>query len=48
MLDHGRMIDDRVWKELIEQVDLNGDGEISYPEFQKMMEQLLGKATSEN
>jgi hypothetical protein len=43
MLDHGRMIDERVWKELIHEVDLNGDGEISFAEFQKMMEQLIGK-----
>jgi hypothetical protein len=43
MLDHGRMIDERVWKELIQSVDLNGDGEISFAEFQKMMEQLIGK-----
>lgn len=46
MLDHGRMIDERVWKELIQSVDLNGDGEISFAEFQKMMEQLMGKVES--
>ena len=28
---------------MISEVDINGDGEISYAEFEKMMEQLLGK-----
>ncbi len=30
-------ITDDVWKDLIMEVDLNGDGEISFKEFQKMM-----------
>ena len=42
ILDQGRMIDDKVWKQMIADVDLNGDGEISYNEFEKMMEQMLG------
>lgn len=45
MLDHGRMIDERVWKELIQSVDLNGDGEISFTEFQKMMKQIITNVT---
>ncbi len=47
LLDQGRKIDDNVWKQMIEEVDINGDGEISYSEFEKMMEQLIGKATSQ-
>jgi hypothetical protein len=28
---------------MIKEVDVNGDGEISYPEFEKMLEALIGK-----
>jgi Ca2+-binding EF-hand superfamily protein len=31
-----------VWKQMIKEVDINGDGEISYAEFEKMMEGLIG------
>lgn len=44
LLDQGRMIDDKVWRNMIKDVDLNGDGEISYPEFEKMMEDLITKS----
>lgn len=37
------MIDDSVWKKMIKDIDLNGDGEISYSEFEKMMEELIVK-----
>ena len=30
-----------VWKEIIGQVDGNGDGEISFKEFEEMMRELL-------
>jgi len=30
-------ITDQVWADLVGEVDLNGDGEISFKEFQKMM-----------
>lgn len=33
---NSNMTDD-VWNELIKEVDLNGDGEVSFKEFQKMM-----------
>lgn len=41
MLDHGKKFDEQVWKQVISEVDLNGDGEISYQEFERMMEKLL-------
>ena len=46
LLDQGKKIDDNVWKQMIDEVDINGDGEISYSEFEKMMDQLIGKATN--
>ena len=42
VLDHGKQINEKVWNEIIKEVDINGDGEISYVEFEKMMEQLIG------
>ena len=30
ILDQGKKIEDRVWKQMIQEVDINGDGEISY------------------
>jgi Ca2+-binding EF-hand superfamily protein len=42
-LDAGRKIDEHVWADMISAVDLNGDGEISYAEFERMMEDLIGK-----
>ena len=44
LLDQGHMIEDTVWVQMIKDIDLNGDGEISYPEFEKMMEDLIGKS----
>lgn len=41
MLDHGKKFDDKIWQKVINEVDLNGDGEISYQEFERMMEQML-------
>ena len=41
MLGKGKQLDEKVWAELIREVDINGDGEVSYKEFKKMMQQLL-------
>jgi len=41
VLDHGKKLEERVWDDIIKEVDINGDGEISYAEFEKMMEKLL-------
>lgn len=46
LLDQGRHIDDSVWKAMIAEADINGDGEVSYNEFEKMMEGLINKAGS--
>jgi len=43
LLDQGKKIDDKVWRDMIKQVDINGDGEISYAEFEKMMESMITK-----
>lgn len=37
----GRNIDEKVWNEIVKEVDPNGDGEISFEEFKKMMGNLL-------
>jgi calcium-dependent protein kinase len=41
VLGVGRNIEEKVWNELIMEVDANGDGEISYPEFKTMMMKVL-------
>jgi Ca2+-binding EF-hand superfamily protein len=41
VLDQGKKFDEKVWLSMIREVDFNGDGEISYQEFERMMEQLL-------
>ena len=41
VLDQGKKFDESIWKKMINEVDMNGDGEISYQEFERMMEQLL-------
>ena len=46
VLDHGKQINEKVWNDIIKEVDINGDGEISYAEFEKMMEQLIGGSIS--
>jgi len=38
VLDHKGTMNEKVWEDIIKEVDINGDGEISYPEFEKMME----------
>lgn len=42
VLGKGKNLDDQVWEELIMEVDINGDGEVSFKEFKKMMQQLIG------
>lgn len=41
VLGKGTTFGDETWKRIITEVDLNGDGEISYEEFKKMMELIL-------
>ncbi len=41
VLGIGKNIEDKVWNEIIMEVDGNGDGEISFSEFKTMMEKLL-------
>lgn len=32
---------EHIWEDIIKEVDTDGDGEISYDEFKKMMHKLL-------
>lgn len=32
---------EQIWQEIISEVDTNGDGEISFEEFEQMMKKLL-------
>lgn len=41
VLGVGKNIDEKVWNEIITEVDGNGDGEISFEEFKTMMQKLL-------
>lgn len=41
MLGRNKNLDDKVWKDIIGEVDINGDGEVSLKEFKKMMKQLV-------
>mmetsp|Transcript_30594 Transcript_30594/g.22679 ORF Transcript_30594/g.22679 Transcript_30594/m.22679 type:complete len:118 (-) Transcript_30594:47-400(-) len=41
VLGVGKNIDEKVWNDIILEVDGNGDGEISFEEFKQMMERLL-------
>jgi len=41
VLGKGLKLKDEIWKKVITEVDLNGDGEISFEEFKKMMETIL-------
>ncbi len=41
VLGVGKNIDEKVWNEIIMEVDGNGDGEISFLEFKTMMQKLL-------
>jgi Ca2+-binding EF-hand superfamily protein len=37
ILGKGKRFSEEIWKEIISQVDMNKDGEISYEEFEAMM-----------
>merc|ERR1719376_39431 len=37
-------VDDAVWKEILDEVDSNGDGEVDFEEFETMMMKLIEKA----
>jgi len=39
--DGNMEVDEKVWMDLINEVDQNGDGKISYKEFKDMMLKLL-------
>ena len=41
VLGAGKNIDEKIWDEIITEVDGNGDGEISFEEFKAMMKKLL-------
>jgi len=42
-------LDEDVWEDLIKEVDMNGDGEVSFKEFKKMMHgMLVGKSDKES
>lgn len=41
VLGVGKQIDEKVWNDIIREVDANGDGEISFLEFKVMMQKLL-------
>jgi Ca2+-binding EF-hand superfamily protein len=34
---------DKVWDDIIREVDVDGNGEIDFPEFKKMMEKFLNQ-----
>ena len=41
VLGVGQHISDEVWKQVVLEVDANGDGEVSFDEFKEMMQKLL-------
>ena len=41
VLGVGKNIDEKVWNDIVMEVDANGDGEISFSEFKTMMQKLL-------
>ncbi len=41
VLGLGRRFSEETWKEVVAQVDMNNDGEISYEEFQAMMTKFI-------
>ena len=45
VLGIGKNIDEKLWNEIILEVDANGDGEISFEEFKYMMQKLLNDDT---
>ena len=41
VLGVGKNIDEKIWNDIVLEVDGNGDGEISFTEFKTMMQRLL-------
>jgi len=41
LLCAGREIDDKVWEQVVRQVDTDGNGEIDFDEFSTMLKKLL-------
>jgi calcium-dependent protein kinase len=41
VLGVGKNIDEKIWKDIIGEVDIDGNGEIDYYEFKEMMEKLI-------
>jgi len=41
VLGLGKSFSEEMWKEMIKQIDSNNDGEISFEEFQTMMDELI-------
>ena len=41
VLGVGKNIDEKIWNDIVMEVDANGDGEISFSEFKTMMQKLL-------
>ena len=46
ILGVGLDVPDALWNDLIAPIDVNGDGSISYQEFEKMMFDIIGKKTN--
>lgn len=44
MLGAGKTIDVKVIEEILNEVDINGDGQISYEEFSTMMKKIIHKS----
>jgi len=44
VLGVGKNIDEKVWNEIIMEVDANGDGEISFPELENLVQSLISQA----
>jgi len=40
--------DPKIWKEIIKEVDLNGDGQIDYTEFKIMMNHFINDKKETN
>lgn len=47
VLGVGKNIDEKVWNEIILEVDINGDGEVSFPEFKTMMLKIIDEGVKQ-
>lgn len=48
ILGHNMSKDPKIWKEIIKEVDLNGDGQIDYTEFKIMMNHFINDKKETN